>query len=176
MKKDFEIKTERLKLVPLGLKYLESVHEYASDPLNTTYMLWLPNDTLDDTIGFLKGCDALWEDDNNPDYECAIILDGVMIGGVSLYVTDGVGEFGWILNRKYWNNGYLTEAAQALKEFAINELGMTHFIAHCDSENTGSYRVMEKIGMIFVSKEGGRRNKQTPPGEERFELLYELKL
>ncbi|MCQ2531928.1 MAG: GNAT family N-acetyltransferase [Saccharofermentans sp.] len=175
MKKDFKITTERLTLEPLGLKHLETVHEYASDPLNTTYMLFLPNDTLEDTVGFLTSTDALWEDDNNPNYECAILLEGLQIGTVSLYVEDGVAELGWILNRKYWCNGYLTEAASALVKYAHENLGITHFIAHCDSENVGSYRVMEKVGMTFVSKTGGRRNKLTPEGEERFELLYELK-
>lgn len=174
MKSDFEIKTERLTLKPLGSKHIDTVHEYAADPENTKYMLFLPSDSVESTMDFLKGCDKEWADENSTTYECAIILDGVQIGAVSLYVIDGVGEFGWILNKKYWCKGYLTEAALALKEYAINVLGYRHFIAHCDSENIGSYRVMEKLGMERISKTSGRKNKLTPPDEERYELLYKL--
>ena len=40
------IHTERLTLKPLGIQYLETVHEYASDPENTKYMMYLPNETV----------------------------------------------------------------------------------------------------------------------------------
>ena len=176
MKKDFEIHTDRLTLKPLGIKYLETVNEYASDPENTKYMLFLPSDNIESTAEFLRGCDELWNDDNNEDYECAVILDNIQIGAVSLYVEEGKAEFGWILNKKYWGNGYLTEAAIALREYAINNLGIKNFIAHCDSENVASYKVMERLGMSFVEKTGGRKNKLTPAGEERFELLYALNI
>ena len=176
MKKDFEIKTERLILKPIGIKYLETVNEYATDPENTKYMMFLPNDSIDETREFLLSCDKAWEDENSTTYECAVILEETQIGCISLYINDGIGEFGWILNKRYWGKGYLTEAAKAMVEYAHEGLGLNHFIAHCDSENTASYRVMEKIGMKYVEKTGGRRNKLTPPGEERFELLYKMDL
>lgn len=49
-----EIKTNRLVLCPLGIKYLESTHEYASDADATKYMMFLPNDTMEETAGFLE--------------------------------------------------------------------------------------------------------------------------
>lgn len=33
-----EIKTNRLMLMPLGMKYLTSVHEYSSDELRKEYL------------------------------------------------------------------------------------------------------------------------------------------
>lgn len=57
---------------------------------------------------------------------------------------------------------------------AIKELKVKKIVAHCDSENVSSYRVMEKLGMKFVSKTQGRRNKSSD--EEREDLKYVLEI
>lgn len=50
--------------------------------------------------------------------------------------------------------------------------GPSRFIAHCDSENTASRRVMEKLGMSLREISHGRKNRSSD--EERDECLYEL--
>jgi hypothetical protein len=45
-----DIKTERLTLTPLGLRFLDSTHEYASNPEITKYMIHLPNEILEETV------------------------------------------------------------------------------------------------------------------------------
>jgi len=169
-----ELRTERLLLVPHGIKYLQSVHEYASDLETTKYMMWLPNDTIEETADFLKKSDAEWAKEVPSYYEFAILFEGKHVGAVSIYLDDErtTGEFGWILNKNYWNKGIATEAAKAIFDFGINELGIKCFQAHCDSENTASSKVMEKLGMKRISCEGGRKNKSSD--EERYEFLYEL--
>lgn len=170
-----EIKTERLVLRPLGIQYLESVHEYASDLNNTRYMMFLPNDTVEETKEFLEGVDKQWASDNQTCYEFAILLKGKMIGAVSLNLEEEdlkSGELGWIVNKKYWGQGIAPEAAAALVEYAKEKLGVTHFIAHCDAGNPGSYRTMEKIGMVRTAEYGGRFNKSSD--EERQEYQYEM--
>ena len=56
-------------------------------------------------------------------------------------------EVGYRLIREHWGNGYATEAASAVRDYAINTLGMTRLIALIDAANVGSIRVAEKIGM-----------------------------
>lgn len=148
-----EIKTERLLLRPLNLSDLESVHEYASDKENTVYMYHLPNENIEETAEFLSGVTKEWEKDTPSFYEFAIELNGVQIGAVSVYLQDNrdSGELGWILNKKYWHNGYATEAAMALKDFALNTLHLKRLTAGCDRRNTASSRVMEKIGLKLES-------------------------
>lgn len=46
-----------------------------------------------------------------------------------------------------------------------------HFIAHCDGDNIGSYKVMERLGMVLKEKTSGRKNKASE--ELREELMYE---
>lgn len=55
-----EINTERLTLRPLGTEYLESVHEYATDPENTKYMIHLPNESIEETRDFLLRAENEW--------------------------------------------------------------------------------------------------------------------
>lgn len=85
-----------------------------------------------------------------------------------------IGEIGWIISKKYWGKGYVTEAAKAIIEFAKNDLKLKKIIAHCDSENVASYKVMEKLGMSYVGRSWGRKNKASD--EEREELEYTQEL
>ncbi|MCH5197438.1 MAG: GNAT family N-acetyltransferase [Oscillospiraceae bacterium] len=145
----YQIKTERLFLRPLNITDLETVHEYASNNENTMYMQWLPNKTLEETAEFLSGVTKEWEKETPSFYEFAIELNGIQIGAISVYLDDNreSGALGWILNKKYWNNGYATEAAMALRDFALNVFHIKKLTANCDHRNTASSRVMEKIGL-----------------------------
>lgn len=44
-------------------------------------------------------------------------------------------------------------------DFCKEKLSIKHFIAHCDTENTGSYRIMERLGMKRVCVNEGRKNR-----------------
>lgn len=168
------LRTERLALRPLGLEHLMTAHEYSSDIENTKFMMFLPNDSLEETANFLLDCEREWQKEQPMFYEFAIILDGVHIGAVSLYLNDDrdEAEFGWIIGKAHWGRGYTLEAARAALDFAVNTLGIHQFIAHCDSENTASERVMQKLGMTLAERNGGRKNRSSD--EERIELKYEM--
>ena len=88
----FEIQTDRLLIKPLGPEYLDSTNEYAMNLENTKYMMYLPNDTSDETKMFLKNVEIEWSKENPSFYEFALIFKKKHIGGVSVYIEDGVGE------------------------------------------------------------------------------------
>lgn len=168
------IHTKRLLLAPLGPEYLLSTHNYASDIDNTKYMVHLPNADISETKGFLDRVQAEWQKCNPQFCEYAILLENEHIGAVCINIKEDnkEGELGWIISKEYWGNGYAAEAANEIIKFAIQKLKVRKFVAHCDSENIGSYRVMEKIGMLLVSKTQGRKNKLS--NEVREELMYSL--
>ncbi len=172
--KRFEVMTERLLLKPLGSEYFQTVKEYSLDYDNTRYMCCLPNESEEEAADFLRGVDAEWDKERPGFYEFAILYGGIHIGAVSIYNEEGMGELGWILNKKYWGKGFAYEAAQALVDYFADHMGMSHFIAHCDTENAASYRVMEKLGMVRTGEWGGRRNRSA--SEDTFEYRYELVL
>ena len=169
----FQIVTERLVPTPLGVDYLDSVNEYALDYENTRYMCHLPNRDSDETLSFLKDVEAEWQKDSPDFYEFALLYGNHHIGSVSVYFENGVGELGWIINRKYWGKGFAAEAAKRLVDY-FSKRGRRRFIAHCDTENTASFKVMEKLGMTRTGRSGGRKNRAAT--EESFEYQYELEV
>lgn len=72
---------------------------------------------------------------------------GALIGSCNLTLAGEEGEMGWIVHRDYWRRGFGTEMGKALLRFGFESLGLHRILAHCMTENHGSYRIMEKIGM-----------------------------
>lgn len=56
-------------------------------------------------------------------------------------------EIGWVFNKAFQGNGYAFEAAQAIMEWGFSVKEIHRVIATCQPENTGSYKLMEKLGM-----------------------------
>ena len=167
-----EITTKRLVLKPLGNEHFQTVNDYALDYENTKYMCHLPNENMEETRNFLMNVESEWKKEKPEYYEFAILYEDKHIGAVSIYFENEVGELGWIVNKKYWRNGFANEAAKALVDYFVDNMGTTHFIAHCDTENIASYKVMEKIGMVKTGEWGGRRNRSA--SQDTFEYQYEL--
>lgn len=142
------IETKRLILRKFTSEDFASVHSYASIAKNTEYMIWGPN-TVEQTQAFIDMAISKAEDVPCTNYQCAVVLEetGLLIGACSLELSDDEAEIGWILHMDYWKQGYGKEMGNALLEFGFDELHLHRIIAHCNAENYGSYRVMEKIGM-----------------------------
>jgi RimJ/RimL family protein N-acetyltransferase len=56
-------------------------------------------------------------------------------------------EIGYILKVEQWGKGYATEIAEKLVEFGFHELNLEAVFATVDTDNFGSIRVLEKVGM-----------------------------
>ena len=61
-------------------------------------------------------------------------------------------ELGYDLHSDYWNQGYATEAATAVRDFAIDELAIPKedLCSFIRQTKKASMRVSEKIGMVRV--------------------------
>lgn len=55
-------------------------------------------------------------------------------------------EISYLIDREYWNKGYVTEAAKAVVEVAREKYRLKKLIALILPENVGSIRVAEKCG------------------------------
>ena len=55
-------------------------------------------------------------------------------------------ELGWGLAREHCGHGYATEAARALRDWALGERGLNRLISLIQHENLRSVRVAEKLG------------------------------
>ncbi len=59
-------------------------------------------------------------------------------------------ELGYRFIKKYWGQGYATEAAKAVIDYGFNEMGLTEIYAMTDAENFKSEKVLEKCGMDYI--------------------------
>jgi RimJ/RimL family protein N-acetyltransferase len=58
-------------------------------------------------------------------------------------------EVGYTLGRDYWGQGYATEAAAAVRDYALRELGADRLIALIIHGNTASENVARKLGLAY---------------------------
>lgn len=172
----FPIRTERLLLREFRQSDFDDVHAYATQPEVVRYMDWGPN-SPDDTQAFLdRSFDAQirWP---REDVNLAVehLADGRVIGAIRLGVNqppyEHSADIGYSFNRDYWRQGIATEAARAMAEAAFLVLGLHRVWAWCDVRNTGSYGVMEKLGM---RREGLLRENVRVKGEWRTTYLYAI--
>jgi len=147
----FPLETERLLLRDFRLEDEPHICEYASDPEVARFTDWGPSD-VSIVRANLRGRLEDQERWPRPSVEVAVELPSAarIIGGMRITVVDvthRTADFGYTFNRRYWNNGYATEAARALLNLAFLQLNLHRVWATCDVRNHGSYRVMEKLGM-----------------------------
>jgi RimJ/RimL family protein N-acetyltransferase len=64
---------------------------------------------------------------------------------------DGIADYelGYRLIRSAWGNGYATEAAIAVRDYAFTVLNLTRLVALIEPINKRSIRVAEKLGMKY---------------------------
>ena len=88
----------------------------------------------------------------------AVILksEHLLIGDCGLELMDmegeEVAELGYDYRSDYWNRGYATEAAAAVRDYAFQELHLPRLISLIRIGNEASRRVSEKIGMHLAEE------------------------
>ena len=65
---------------------------------------------------------------------------------------DQAAELGYDFRSDYWNQGFATEAATAVRDYAFDVLHLPSLISLIRIGNEASRRVSEKIGMRFVAE------------------------
>lgn len=70
------------------------------------------------------------------------------VGAVGLRPLDDLGlEVFYSLTSADWGNGYATEAARGVIDYALDRLGLAEVFAEVDVGNTASVAVIERLGM-----------------------------
>jgi RimJ/RimL family protein N-acetyltransferase len=99
---------------------------------------------------------------------------GALVGDVALQWVSELhrcGEIGFTFNPEHQGRGYATEAARALLPFAFETMGWHRLVGRTEARNTGSARVLEKLGMRL---EAHLVENEWVKGEWQSELDYAL--
>lgn len=145
------LRTDRLELRPVRDEDVDRILEYRNLPEVNRWLI----STEVDPASFRAACRQASEDPY--DHSVAAVLDGVVIGTVSLEVIDGMGQpgmkerteaqLGYTFDPAYAGHGYASEAAIAMVAYAFDQLGVRRITAGCFADNLASVRILEKIGM-----------------------------
>ena len=145
------IKTERLLLRAPRLDDAETIfNAYAQDPEVTRYMIWRPHQSIDETIAYLRDHAVGFPADGSR-FTWAITVQGddKLRGMIELRPRGHKADFGYVLARPLWGQGYMTEALRSVLDFAFRLPSIFRVWAVCDVDNRASARVMEKCGLEF---------------------------
>ena len=137
-----------------------------------------------DVTRFMGGPkDASWlekiftDDANNPEpllYDQWPVIEkssGKLIGYCGLLDKDVEGkleiELVYAFLPSAWGKGFATEISSALRDYALNKMGLTRLIALIEPENDASVRVAERVGFHLD------RKIIRPSGAERMLYIFE---
>jgi ribosomal-protein-alanine N-acetyltransferase len=121
--------------------------EYCQDPEVTKYLIWRPHKDIQETISFLTGCLARWESGEELTWGITQKGEEQVIGMVACRLRGHAADIGYVIARRYWNRGFVTEAVRAVVEWAAKLEPIFRVWAVCDTANGASARVLEKVGM-----------------------------
>lgn len=135
------IRTDRLVLREGRPDDLAPLHEIFSSPLAMRYWDRPPYTEISQSQEFL---DAFIKADPATQYEFILECDGLCIGKAGVWSAP---EIGYILHPDYWRKGLAFEALSEIIPRAFTALpGIDRLTAELDPRNTGSWRLLEKLG------------------------------
>ncbi len=83
-------------------------------------------------------------------YNFMIFQDKKMIGGIGLSEFNNKScQVGYWLGKKYWGNGFATEALKSILDFGFDQLNLEEIYAAYKIGNEGSKKVLIKCGFEF---------------------------
>jgi RimJ/RimL family protein N-acetyltransferase len=147
---DLQLATPRLTLRRFQAGDAERVTEITSN-WNVARMLRLAPypQTVEEKRAWLVGHAAEWLAGDA--YRFALIENGVLIGLTDIdELLSGRNELGYWLDEACWGRGLATEAATAVRDFALDALGLKRLTSGHADDNADSGRVLEKLGFRRV--------------------------
>ena len=150
----FTLKTERLLLRPFVASDNEAMFRMDSNPSVHQYLGNKPLTTIEQCDQYIAAIQKQYQDNGIGRFVVEIIETGEIIGWAGLkFIVDPENnhvnfyDIGYRFAEDYWGKGYGFEAAKAWLEYAFNEMKVATVYAVAHSENKGSNRILQKIGM-----------------------------
>ena len=147
--------TERLYLRQLSLKDVNDIYEYLSNPIVTRFLAFETHQSPTDSFFFVEQMIDLYHAKGIKLWGIIYTENQKLIGTISLspWQKQPIAGIGFTLSPQYWNKGIMTEAAERVVKYAFEEMGILRIQAECISENIGSSKVLEKLGMRYEGEQ-----------------------
>ena len=143
--------TERLLLRHFHESDLDAFHAYRNDPEVFKYQGWSVPYLREMAAEFIAVMKDAVPGEEGHWFQVAVQRksDYALVGDVAFCPLRGSPRqafFGFSLARRFWGQGYASEATQAVLDYLFHELDMHRVVADCDVENAHSIRLLERLG------------------------------
>ena len=160
--------TERLLLRAPEPADALALFRIMSDPRVTRYFGTVPMSALDEAERRVAGFQASFQDRRGIRWAIVLRETGEYIGSCGYWrlIPEHLrAEIGYELAPECWGQGLMTEAIGAVLGFGFTTMGLHSVEAQIHPENTGSRRVLEKLGFV---QEGYFRENFYEPADGSF--------
>ncbi len=139
----------RIYLRKFNLQDATNLFEYVSNENVTRYLTRNPHKSIEETKAYLSNVVTKYD---LYTYRWAICLkeNNKVIGTIDvvrLNKENEEAEIGYVLNEKYHNRGYMSEAFNGVINYLFNEVNLKKIKACYQLGNVASKRVMKKCGL-----------------------------
>lgn len=150
-----ELNTERLRIREIEKSDASDLIENINDLEVSKNTLTFPHPYDDKEANWwINKCQEEARRKPRTNYDLVIELksEKKIIGGIGLTKVDsfqGKAEIGFWLGKKYWRQGLMTEAINAMLDFAFNKLFLRRIDWCAFSENEASNTLAKKMGFVL---------------------------
>ena len=162
------LETERLVLRAPQPDDATSVFRIMSNPLVTRYFGTLPMTQMEEATEKIEGWTSAFREQCGIRWAVTQRASGAYLGSCGfwrLITRHFRAEIGYELDPAAWGQGIMPEAAASMVEFGFTVLGLHTIEAQIHPENTGSQRVLQKLGFV---QEGYFRENYYEPAAQCF--------
>ena len=166
--------TARLLLRPFTEADTDAIYALGSNPTVLRYWDAPPWSERAQADRFITNCKKMAEEGRGVRLAIERSADGEFIGWCSLMNWDPdfrSAMIGYCFAEAAWGQGFATEAAGAVLQWAFDSLDLNRVESGADTRNRASERVLEKLGFV---REGVRRESCIVNGEVSDDSVYGL--
>ena len=162
------LETQRFLLRAVTLDDAADIFRVMSDPRVTRYFGVLPMAALDQAQQRVQAIQMAFQEQTGVRWAITNRANGQLVGTCGfwrLIKPHFRAEIGYELAPEWWGQGVMTEALGAMLEFGFTRMGLHSVEAQIHPANSGSRRVLEKLGFV---QEGYFRENFYDPVEAGF--------
>ena len=149
------IKTARLLLRQPCMEDAGPVFRaYGQDPEVAHFMVWRPHTTVQETETFFRECIECWKAEARCPYVLTETDNDQAIGMLDARFDGHVVDVGYVLQKRSWGYGLMTEALSGLVAELSTYNSIYRIQATCDVENAASRITLERSGFQCEGKLG----------------------
>lgn len=156
---DLIIETERLILRQLLLSDAEAMFELDSNPNVHLYLGNTPVKSIDECLGYIGNIRNQYIKNGIGRFAVVLKETNEVIGWAGIkFITEPENnhvnfyDIGYRFIERHWRKGYGFESAKAWLDYGFNEMKIPIIYASAHIDNSGSNKILQKIGLKLKGK------------------------